>query len=125
MHVHYMKCQWQKLFMVFNMSVVFYVLITVCHFVSVSASASSTYQVISCPGDVLTTECAITGSGATLWRGTALQCDYDAIVLRHSQFGRPYYNNNVTCNNVVIVARALEVVNNSYISQLSVTCSEP
>ena len=107
--------------MAFNMSVIFYVLISVCHLVS--ASTSST-QVISCPGDVLTTECAIIGGGATAWLGTAFQCDssHDEIILLHSQFGGPY-NTIGSCNNGKIVAQALGVVNNSYISQLNVTVS--
>ena len=105
-----------------NKSVVLYVLISVCHLAS--ASTSSTYQVISCPGDVLTTECAITGVGATAWLGTAFQCDssHDEIILRHSQFGGPY-NTIRSCNNGEIVVQSLGVVNNSYISQLSVTVS--
>ena len=105
-----------------NKSVVFYVLLSVCHLKLVSAS--STFQATSCPGDVLTTECAIKGRGATLWLGTAFQCvsTNHLIVLRHSQFGR-LHNITVTCNNGAIVSRALGVVNNSYISQLSVTMS--
>ena len=106
--------------MAINMSVVFYVLISVCHLAS--ASASSTFQVISCPGDVLTTECTTTGGGATVWQGTALQCDYSEIVLLHSQFNGSY-NYIGTCNNRTIIAQALGVVNNSYISQLNVTVS--
>ena len=106
-----------------NMSVVFYVLMSVCHLVSVSAR--STFQAISCPGDILTTECAIMGGGATVWRGTALQChsnNRDFISLRHSQFlesDKP----EGTCNNGAIAARALGVVNGSYISQLNVRVS--
>ena len=106
------------LIMAFNMSVVFYVLILVCHLVS--ASASSTFQVISCPGDVLTTECAIMGVGATVWQGTAFQCyndDINEVVLLH----RGSYNYIQTYNNGAIVVQALGVVNDSYISQLNVT----
>ena len=108
--------------MAINMSVVFYVLISVCHLASVSASASNTFQAISCPGDVLTTECINTGGVATVWRGTAFQCGNGVIILQHSQFGSPH-NINVTCNNVAIIAQGLEVINDSYISQLSVTVS--
>ena len=108
--------------MAINMSVVFYILILVT---SVSVITCSTYQVISCPGDVLTTECAIMGGGATVWQGSAFQCDYnniDAISLRHSQFvesSKP----KETCSNGAIVAQALGVVNGSYVSQLNVTVS--
>ena len=106
--------------MAFNMSVVFYVLISVCHLAS--ASENSTFQAISCPGDVPTTEHTIMGDGAIVWQGTAFQCDYDEIVLRHSQFGRSH-NSIQTCNNGAIAAQALGIFNDSYISQLSVTVS--
>ena len=104
------------------MSIVFYVLILM---VSVSVSTSSTYRIISCPGDVLTTECAIMGGGATVWQGTAFQCDsnnQNFISLRHSQFVESFKPEGI-CSNGAIVAQALGVVNNSYVSQLSVTVS--
>jgi hypothetical protein len=64
------------------------------------------------------------GGIATVWQGTAFQCANvnDEIILRHSQFGEPY-NLIGICNNGAIVAQALGVVNNSYISQLNVTAS--
>ena len=92
---------------------------------AVLASASSTFQAILCPGDVLITECTITGVGATVWLGTAFQCHYsnhDEIILRHSQFGGSY-NPIGSCNNGAIAAQGLGVVNDSYISQLNVTAS--
>ena len=87
----------------------------------------STYRVISCPGDVLTTvsECAIMGGGVTVWKGTAFQfhCNNrESISLRHSQF-RDSEKPEGYCNNGAIAARALGIVNNSYISQLNVTVS--
>ena len=109
--------------MAINMSVVFYVLILVFHLVS--ASANSTHQAISCPGDVLTTECAIMGGGITVWQGTAFQCyrnNHESISLRHSQF-RESEEPAGSCNNGAIVARALGIVSNSYVSQLNVTVS--
>ena len=114
-----------KAIIAINMSVVFYALILICHMYSaVSASASSTFQAVSCPGDVQTIECTITGDGLTLWQGTAFQCvsTSNEIILRHSQFGESY-NPIGTCNDGAIVARALGVVNGSYISQLNVTVS--
>ena len=109
-----------------NMSVVFYVL-HVISVASVSVSTCSTYQVISCPGDVhvLTIECTIMGGGATVWQGTAFQCDsnnQNFISLRHSQFLKSFKPEG-DCNNGAIVARALGVVNGSYISELNVTAS--
>ena len=63
MHMYVPKKQ--KLFMATNMSVAFYVLILVCCSVA-SVSVSSTSQAVSCPGDVLTIECAITNVGITV-----------------------------------------------------------
>ena len=108
--------------MAINMSVVFYVLISVCHLAL--TSASSTFQAISCPGDVLTTECTITGDGATVWRGTAIQCGYSStneIILLHGRFNGSCYSTE--CNNGPIAAQILRVDNGSYISQLNVTVS--
>ena len=108
--------------MTINMSAIFYILILVA---SVSVKTCSTYRVISCSGDVLTTECAIMGGGATVWQGIAIQCDSnnrEFISLRHSQFlesSKP----EGTCSNGAIVARALGVVNGSYVSQLNVRVS--
>lgn len=109
--------------MAINKSVTFYTLISVCHLASVSTS--NAFQVTSCPGEVLTIQCAIMGGGATVWQGTAFQCDgnnRDIIVLRHTQFRRSYKPGGI-CNNGAIVAQAIGVVNDSYISQLNVTVS--
>ena len=106
--------------MAINKSVIFYILISVCW-----ASTSNAYQILSCPGEVLTIECAIMGGGATVWWGTAFQCDdnnQDIIDLRHSQFGRSQKPGG-TCNDGAIVARAIGVFNNSYISELNVIVS--
>jgi hypothetical protein len=109
--------------MAINKLIVLYVLVFICHLAL--ASESYTFQVISCPGDVLTTECAIMGRGATIWQGTAFQCGigiHDYIVLRHSQF-EGSYNPIRTCNNGALVTQALGIVNDRYISQLNVTVS--
>ena len=113
----------QNLFMAINMSVVFYILILVCHLASISTS--NTFQDILCPGDVLTTECATMGDGITVWQGTAFQCHYSSsniILLLHSRFTGSHYPTG-SCNNGAIVAQGLGVVNDSYISQLNVTVS--
>ena len=78
-----------------------------------------------CSGDVLTYECTVVGSGSTVWEGSAFQCsgiNNNFILLRHSQFSSPEKPRGV-CNNGRIVARAIEVVDNNYISQLNVTVS--
>jgi hypothetical protein len=76
-----------------------------------------------CPGEMLIVECNIKGGGATVWQGTAFDCDSNnknIISLRHSQFlesDKP----EGSCTNGAIVVRAIGVVNNSYISELNVT----
>ena len=78
----------------------------------------------TCPGQQLIFECTASGSGATVWRGTALnQCPGGQVFMRHSEFqsGRTW-----TCNGQnVIVGRtvAISVSNRSYTSQLEVTVS--
>ena len=109
--------------MAINKSVTFYALISVCHLAW--ASTSNAFQVTSCPGELLTIECAIMGSGTTVWQGTAFQCDgnnFNFIALRHSQF-RGSDKPELSCNNGAIIAQAIGVVNDSYISQLNVTVS--
>ena len=100
-----------------------YMVISVCYLGWVSTS--NVFQVISCPGEVLTIECAIMGGGTTVWQGTAFQCDHNNggfIALRHSQF-RGLHKPIGTCNNGAIIAQAIGVVNSSYISQVNVTVS--
>ena len=95
--------------MAINKSVAVNMLISVCYLGW--ASVSNAIQVISCPGEVLTIECAIMGIGATVWHGTALQCDgnnRNFIVLRHTQF-RGSYRPTGTCNNGAIIAKQLEL----------------
>ena len=102
-------------------SVVFYILIFACHLTW--ASTSNVVQIHSCPGDVVTIECAVMGGGITVWQGTTIQCNNrDYIPLRHSQFKQSERFRGV-CNNGDIIVQALGVVNNTYISQLNVTVS--
>ena len=69
-------------------------------------------------------ECNTTGIGATVWQGTAFQCDdsnnNNNIALRHTLF-RGSQKPEGICNNGAIIARAIGVFKNIYISQLSVT----
>ena len=71
------------------MSAIFYVLISIRHLAL--ASASSTFQAVSYPGDVPITECATMGGEATVWQGTTLQCgsSINEIIPRDSQLGLP------------------------------------
>ena len=80
------------------------------------------------PGYTLTYECTIiqfeyTQLGVTVWRGSALDCVHEEIVLLHSHFTSENGAYGV-CNNGSIVGRSLPTQNGSYYtSQLSVTVS--
>ena len=75
-----------------------------------------------CPGYSTTYDCIVDGGGATIWRGSAVlhQCpsQENGLLLRHSEFntGRGI---TVDCNG--IVARSIGKINNTYISQLTLT----
>ena len=79
-----------------------------------------------CPGYVAVFECVVTGDGATIWSGTALdRCSDDRITLRHSQFIQPGYNISQNCgDNGPITGHAVSVVNDSYTSQLTFNVSQ-
>jgi hypothetical protein len=80
-----------------------------------------------CPGyETVIFECVVTGSGATIWNGTALDhCSIEKITLRHSEFNQPGYNISHTCgDNGQVIGRAVSVVNGSYTSQLLVNVSQ-
>ena len=72
-----------------------------------------------CPGDQLTFTCTVVGNGTTSWEGTAFNCTAHRIVLRHARFASEGATG--VCNNGAIVGQSLEVNENSYTSQLSVT----
>ena len=81
----------------------------------------------ACPGDSITYNCVIIGSGYTIWQGSAFNCSEPSqrnqIVLQHSQFRD--YDNSVfgMCNNGAIVGHSLAKndTENTYISQLTIT----
>ena len=81
-----------------------------------------------CPGYEAVFECVVTGSGATVWSGTALnQCSSELhrIILRHSQFSQPGYSISTTCDDSRrIIAHAVSEVNNSYTSLLTINVSQ-
>ena len=74
-----------------------------------------------CEGYVQIYECRATGYGATIWRGTALDCHstFNEIIILPSDS----FNRSKTCNNGAIVGRLVRHENNSYVSQLSVYVS--
>ena len=71
---------------------------------------------------MLTVKCSIIGGGATVWQGNAFNCDNNnqEIPLRHSQFEESIKPEG-SCTNGAIVAEAIGVINDSYVSQLNVT----
>ena len=75
-----------------------------------------------CPGYEAAFECVVTGDGATIWSGTALEhCSNGRITLRHSQFNQFGYSVNETCGDSgPIISHAVSVVNDSYTSQLTI-----
>jgi hypothetical protein len=76
-----------------------------------------------CPGYEAVFECVVTGGGATVWNGTALDhCPNDKITLRHSEFIQSGWSINQSCDGVI--GRAVSVVNNSYTSQLTINVSQ-
>jgi hypothetical protein len=73
-----------------------------------------------CPGDILIYECTVMRGVATVWTGSALDCN--EIVLLHSD--DEWYNKSdfkLYCNNGAIVVRSLPTEGNNYTSQLNVT----
>ena len=79
-----------------------------------------------CPGYEAVFECVVTGGGATVWRGTALNhCPNERITLLHSYFNRIGYNISDTCGNIgQVIGRAVSVVNDSYTSQLVININQ-
>ena len=81
-----------------------------------------------CPGYEAVFECVVTGSGATIWSGTAFDnCTNinDRIILLHSRFNQRGYNINDTCGDGgQIIGHAVSAVNNSYISQLTINITQ-
>jgi hypothetical protein len=71
-----------------------------------------------CPGDILIYECTVMRGVATVWTGSALDCN--EIVLLHSD-DEWYNKSGLYCSNGATVARRLSVEGNNYTSQLNVT----
>jgi hypothetical protein len=65
-------------------------------------------------------ECRVTGSGATVWEGSAFNCPAtgNEISFFHSSSGI-----EATCNGGAIVGRTIRAENNTSISQLTVSVS--
>ena len=77
-----------------------------------------------CQGHNFTYQCSVSGSGATIWKGTAFDCS-----LTNNEFAIFHSINYTserpkTCNNGAISGHALKVENGSYTSQLTVQISD-
>ena len=81
----------------------------------------------TCPGGIVHYNCSVTGSGFTIWKGSAFDCP-DAnngdsrIRLRHSSFGS---GTTGLCNNGAIIGQSLGINTNGlnnpvYVSQLMI-----
>ena len=79
-----------------------------------------------CPGYEAVFECVVTGGGATIWNVSAFDnCTNDRIILRHSLFNQSGHNINDTCRGSgQVIGRAVSVVNNSYLSQLTINITQ-
>ena len=74
----------------------------------------------TCIGYPLEFQCVVIGPGATIWRGSALNCpsSLNKIQLYHSQFASGTAAGS--CNSGNIVARSLDTVGGQYRSQLNI-----
>ena len=74
----------------------------------------------TCEGYDQVYECRVTGSGATVWTGTAFDCSNNEITILHSSSSTGV---EIPCNDGAIVGRLIRAENNTYISQLTVSVS--
>ena len=81
-----------------------------------------------CPGDQLTFDCLVEGGIATVWQGSAFDCNNEGpntIILRHSQFSQHQpAAGEIRCNGGRILAHSIGVFNGTHISELNVTVTE-
>ena len=71
--------------------------------------------VCECPRHVLTYQCIVPGGTATVWKGSAFECNNDDLVLLHEQF-----QSISTCNNTIF-GEVVYKENGNYISILNVS----
>ena len=76
-----------------------------------------------CPGEQTIYKCSSEGGVATVWQGSAFDCEAEAIILRHRRF-TDLLGARGECNNGRIRASSIGVVNSTYTSQLNITVSE-
>ena len=73
----------------------------------------------TCEGYNQVYECRVTGSGVTVWRGSAFNCP----ALGNEITSRFDIEITLTCNSGAIVGRTIRAENDIYISQLTVSVS--
>ena len=71
-----------------------------------------------CVGQDYTYQCSVTGGELTVWSGSVIDVGCE-IILFHNQYESPNGASDV-CNDGAVTGRSIEVVNNSYTSQLTV-----
>ena len=78
------------------------------------------------PGDTVTYECSVIGTGTTVFRGSAIESECESsnneIILLHSRYNLTD-GTVVTCKSGTIVGRSLRVDDLCYISQLDLNFS--
>lgn len=93
---------------------------------NLSGSSSGTNSLVAinsctCEGHTQIYECRVTGNGATIWKGSALDCSSsrnEIIILSSDSVNR-----SRICNNGAIAGRLVRRENDSYLTQLSVSVS--
>ena len=71
-----------------------------------------------CVGQDYTYQCSVTGGELTVWSGSVIGVGCE-IILFHNQYESPNGASG-ECNNGAVTGRSIEVVNNSYTSQLTI-----
>ena len=74
----------------------------------------------TCEGYDQVYQCRITGSGATVWTGTAFDCSSNEIIILHTSSN---VGVEIACNDGAIVGELIRTENNTYVSQLTVSVS--
>ena len=69
-------------------------------------------------------QCTVSGSGTTVWQGSAFTCDNNndgTLQLRHSQFANGSLIRECNSDDRIITARAVGVMGDNYTSQLTMS----
>ena len=87
-----------------------------------SNSALVAVNSCACEGYDQVYECRVTGSGVTVWRGSAFNCPATGNEI-HILHGSSRSGIEASCNGGAILGRVIRAENNTYISQLTVSVS--